>query len=92
MTITARQTPTISATGRITAGFRVLATAARAIVKTALNRRRVHQLADMPDYVLNDIGIRRDDISVALGASWREDPSYKLALIAAHRRRGTLDG
>ena len=83
MTITARQTPTISATGRITAGFRVLATAARAIVKTALNRRRVHQLADMPDYVLNDIGIRRDDISLALGASWREDPSYKLALIAA---------
>ncbi|WAP70397.1 DUF1127 domain-containing protein [Jiella pelagia] len=92
MTITARQTTTHSAAGRLVAGTRVFATAARAIVKTMINRRQVHRLADMPDYVLKDIGIRRDDISVALGAEWREDPSYKLALIAAQRRRGTLEG
>ena len=92
MTITARQTTTHPAAGRLVAGTRLFATAARAIVKTMINRRRVHRLADMPDYVLKDIGIRRDDISVALGAEWREDPSYKLALIAAQRRRGTLEG
>ena len=92
MTITARHTSTHSAAGRLVAGTRVLAAAARAIVKTMVNRRRVHQLADMPDYVLKDMGIRRDDISLALGAEWREDPSYKLALIAARRRRDMLEG
>ncbi|MBP0615469.1 DUF1127 domain-containing protein [Jiella mangrovi] len=92
MTITARLTPTRSAAIRMAAGSRVLASAARAIVKTMINRRRVHRLADMPDYVLQDIGIRRDDIAVALGADWREDASYKLALIAARRRRDVLEG
>ncbi|WP_167591767.1 DUF1127 domain-containing protein [Jiella endophytica] len=90
MTITARSTS--PASGRVVAGILVLATAARAIVTTMINRRRVQALADLPDYMLKDIGIRHDDIATALGADWREDASYKLALIAAHRRRGVLEG
>ena len=93
MTIIARPTTTShAATGRIVGGARILATATRAIVKTFVNRRRVQRLADLPDYMLKDIGLRHDDISLALGANWREDPSYKLALIAARRRRSALDG
>ncbi|MBO0903020.1 DUF1127 domain-containing protein [Jiella sonneratiae] len=90
MTITARPTP--ASASRFLAGTRLFATAARAIVKTMVNRRRVQALADMPDHVLADIGIRRDDVAFALGADWREDPSYKLALIAARRRRDVLEG
>ncbi|MCQ0987863.1 DUF1127 domain-containing protein [Jiella marina] len=93
MTITARHstpTATRSPAARLIAGMRVFAYAARAIVKTMINRRYVKSLADMPDYLLKDIGIRRDDIWTALNADWREDPTYKLAVTAARRRRDEL--
>ncbi|HEY9057402.1 MAG TPA: DUF1127 domain-containing protein [Aurantimonas sp.] len=60
--------------------------AARAIVKTMVNRRQAYALTELPDYMLKDIGIRRGDIDEALRGDWREDPTYRLALTAAQRR------
>ena len=65
--------------------------AASAIVRTMGNRRAARQLSEMPDYLLTDMGIRRDDVSEALHADWREDPTYRLAIAAARRRRGLGD-
>jgi uncharacterized protein YjiS (DUF1127 family) len=65
--------------------------AAGAIVRTMGNRRAARQLSDLPDYLLTDMGIRRDDVSEALQAHWREDPTYRLAMKAARRRRGLCD-
>lgn len=65
--------------------------AASAIVRTMGNRRAARQLSDLPDYLLSDMGIRRDDVSEALRANWREDPTYRLAVKAARRRRGLGD-
>ena len=62
--------------------------AARAIVKTMLNRRKVRAMSEMADYMLKDIGLRRDDIHEALHTDWREDPSWRLAVTAAQRRCG----
>ena len=65
--------------------------AVRAIFRSYATRRQVRQLSELPDYMLTDIGLRRDDISNALAAGWREDPTYRLALVAARRRRGLCD-
>lgn len=60
--------------------------AARAIVKSMINRRKARALTELPDFMLKDIGIRRGDIDDALRGDWREDPTYRLALTAAQRR------
>ena len=65
--------------------------AVTAVWNSFATRRQVRQMSEMPDYILTDIGIRRDDISNALTAGWREDPTYRLALAAAKRRRGLCD-
>ena len=65
--------------------------AGQAIARFMMTRRQVRQMSEMPDYILTDIGLKRDDISSALSAGWREDPTYRLALIAAKRRRGLAD-
>ncbi|MEF2553629.1 DUF1127 domain-containing protein [Aurantimonas sp. A2-1-M11] len=70
---------------------KLLLVAGRAIVKTMLNRRKVRAMSEMSDYMLKDIGLRRDDIYDALRADWREDPSWRLAVKAAQRRRGGYD-
>lgn len=59
-----------------------------AMARSFNNRRAAHRIADLPDHLLTDIGLRRDDVHVALSAHWREDPTYQLALRAAGRRRG----
>ncbi|MCB8838013.1 DUF1127 domain-containing protein [Aurantimonas sp. VKM B-3413] len=90
MTITARtRTPTL--TKAPLTNVRVFVEAARAIVKTIVNRRQAKLLAEMPDYLLKDVGIRRDDIHNALQTVWHEDPTYRLAVSAARRRCGFLD-
>ncbi len=61
--------------------------ALRAIVRTLRNRRAAYQVAELPDYLLNDLGLKRDDVHEALSADWRQDPTYKLALTASQRRR-----
>ncbi len=70
---------------------KLLVVAARAIVKTVLNRRKVRAMSEMSDYMLKDIGLRRDDIHEALHTDWREDPTWRLAVAAARRRRGGYD-
>lgn len=65
--------------------------AIRAMARSFAARQKVRQLSDMPDYILTDMGLKRDDISHALAAGWREDATYRLALIAARRRRGLCD-
>ncbi|BDA82772.1 hypothetical protein Sa4125_03140 [Aureimonas sp. SA4125] len=61
---------------------------AAAMFRSFRNRRSARRLADMPDYLLNDIGLRRDDVHEALNRGWREDPTFQLAIKASRRRRG----
>ncbi|WP_019996709.1 DUF1127 domain-containing protein [Aureimonas ureilytica] len=61
--------------------------ALRAIVRTLRNRRAAYHVAELPDYLLNDLGLKRDDVHAALHADWREDPTYRLAMTASERRR-----
>lgn len=65
--------------------------AASAAMRALLHRRKVRELSNMPDYILTDLGIRRDDIAQALQANWREDPSFRLSISAGKRRRGLSD-
>lgn len=60
----------------------------RSVATMLGNRRAARQLSDMPDYLLTDLGLKRDDVHAALGRDWREDPTFQLALLAARRRRG----
>ena len=66
--------------------IRQLAAGIAAMVRTLANRRAAHRIADMPDYLLTDIGLRRDDVHDALNRSWRDDPTYRLAVAASRRR------
>ena len=61
--------------------------ALRAIVRTFLNRRAAYRVSELPDYLLTDIGLKRDDVHDAMHADWREDPTFKMAMAAARRRR-----
>jgi uncharacterized protein YjiS (DUF1127 family) len=58
-----------------------------AMVRTLRNRRAAYRMSELPDYLLNDIGLKRDDVHEALHADWREDPTYRLAIRAGQRRR-----
>ena len=90
MTISTRQRQATAVTHPMQAGRIVLA-AASAIVRTLANRRQARLLSDMPDYLLKDLGLKRDDVAEALGTHWREDPTFRLALSAARRRIGIAD-
>ena len=70
---------------------RLAIAAVAAIGRSLATRRQVRQMSDLPDYILTDIGLKRDDISTALSVGWREDATYRLALVAAQRRRGLCD-
>lgn len=59
----------------------------RSIVTMLANRRTARQLSELPDYLLGDLGLRRDDVHAALNADWRDDPTFQLAMTAARRRR-----
>lgn len=71
--------PTGSATATVFA-------AVRAMIRAIANRRAALRVADLPDELLSDIGLRRDDVHAALQTGWRNDPTYRLA-VAARRRR-----
>ena len=73
--------------GTIVPSPRVLLTAFLAIMRTLRNRRSAHQIAEMPDYLLSDLGLRRDEVHEALNRGWREDPTFQLAIKASRRRR-----
>ena len=67
---------------------RILYAGARAVLRMIRNRRAAYQISELPDYLLNDVGLRRDDVHEALHRGWREDPTFQLAVKASKRRRG----
>jgi uncharacterized protein YjiS (DUF1127 family) len=52
------------------------------LVRTLRNRHAVRQLAELDDHALKDIGLTRNDVQGALGASLLSDPSLILGDIA----------
>ncbi|MDY8108189.1 DUF1127 domain-containing protein [Fulvimarina sp. 2208YS6-2-32] len=78
-----QKTSTGEFTTRIGDAARLFTAAVRAIALTIVNRRAARRLADLPDYLLNDIGLKRDDVHDALNRDWRCDPTYLLAVKSA---------
>ncbi|MEF2073373.1 DUF1127 domain-containing protein [Consotaella aegiceratis] len=66
---------------------RIAVAALIAIARAVTNRRQARRLAELPDHLLTDIGLKRDDVYEALNRDWREDPTYRLAVTASQRRR-----
>ena len=82
----ASKTPT-SFTETLVPQVRLAVLALRAMVKTFRNRRAAYRVSELPDYLLSDIGLKRDDVHEAINAHWREDPTYRMAVTARMRRR-----
>lgn len=57
-----------------------------ALFRALRNRRAALHVADLSDEMLSDIGLRRDDVHIALNTSWREDPTYRMAVLARRHR------
>ena len=66
----------------------ILIASVAAMFRSFSNRRAAHRLAELPDYLLSDIGVRRDEVHEALNRGWQEDPTFQLAIKASRRRRG----
>ncbi|WP_102960754.1 DUF1127 domain-containing protein [Mangrovicella endophytica] len=92
MSIIARNAGRNTSATPLIPSFAAAASAAAAMVRTMVNRRRVGQIADMPDYLLSDLGLKRDDVHDALAQGWRSDPTYQLAIAAERRRRCLSEG
>jgi uncharacterized protein YjiS (DUF1127 family) len=56
------------------------------------NRREFYRLGEMSDAELADIGLRRSDLSVAVGLPFNADPTTHLGAIASARLRAIEDG
>lgn len=56
------------------------------IIQRRKDARSTRALLDLPDAVLNDIGINRWDVHNALHADWRRLPSNRLTATAASNR------
>ncbi|EAU41904.1 hypothetical protein FP2506_15764 [Fulvimarina pelagi HTCC2506] len=78
-----QKTTTGDFTHSIGEGIRLAGAALRAIATTMVNRRAARQLSDLPDYLLSDVGLKRDDVYEALNRDWRCDPTYLLSMKAA---------
>jgi len=59
---------------------------AHALARNLVRRRAAYRVSELPDYLLTDIGLKRDDVHAALNADWREDPTLRLKLSALARR------
>jgi uncharacterized protein YjiS (DUF1127 family) len=66
----------------------ILLAGAIAIARMIRNRRAAQHVSELPDYLLSDVGLKRDDVHEALNRGWREDPTFQLAMKASRRRRG----
>lgn len=84
-----QRTPTGHLTHSFAEGIRLAGATLRAFAVTMVNRRAARQLADLPDYLLNDVGLKRDDVHEALNRDWRSDPTYILSMKAARNISGT---
>ena len=72
-------------TARFLEGAVLAFAAVRAYGKAYINRRSARRLSELPDYLLKDMGLKRDDIHAALSQDWRSDPTYELAYRAGRR-------
>lgn len=87
MTLTTR-IPSVARTEPVATGMAGLAVqSVLMLVRAVMNRRALYQLDEMPDYLLKDVGLTRDDVHSALASDWREDPSVAVSVAAARRRR-----
>ncbi|RFC65529.1 DUF1127 domain-containing protein [Fulvimarina endophytica] len=68
--------------------LRLAVAAVPAMVRTLRNRHAARQIADLPDYLLNDMGLKRDDVHDALQSDWRSDPTYLLSMRASRNTLG----
>jgi uncharacterized protein YjiS (DUF1127 family) len=50
------------------------------------NRRSVKQLLEWDSRMLQDIGVTRGDVVAAMSGSIKEDPAYRLSVLAVERR------
>lgn len=66
--------------------FRALAGLVGDLVKARQQRRQLAEFAAMGDRTLADIGLTRNDVEAAIGASGRTDPFTLLAAFARERR------
>ena len=69
---------TVAAVTRVTNGL-------RSFFRAVLNRREVNRLADMSDYQLADIGLKRSDLLVVMHSPLGTDPTTKLSDVARER-------
>ncbi len=65
---------------------RAASAVAFALARNVMRRRAAYRVSELPDYLLTDIGLKRDDVHAALNADWREDPTLRLKLSALARR------
>lgn len=57
-----------------------------AMARTFANRQAALRVSDLPDHLLADVGLKRDDVHAALQTSWRTDPTYLMARSARENR------
>ncbi|MCA0401674.1 MAG: DUF1127 domain-containing protein [Proteobacteria bacterium] len=74
------------APGVLTVSLLALASATRRVIRALAHRRSAMRLADWDQHTLDDIGLTRRDVRLALGTSLLSDPTVTLSLIAAERQ------
>jgi len=57
----------------------------RRMVRSFIAKRQLRQLAALDDYMLNDIGLNRDDLRYALRLPYDIDPAQELTAIQHER-------
>lgn len=73
------------APGTLTALLLALASTGRRAGKVLKHRRSAMRLVEWDQRTLEDIGLTRHDVRLALGTSFFRDPTVTLSLIAAER-------
>ena len=89
----ATETPfdAIPARGALSAGLYGLSKMVVTLVRLVRNRRAAEGLGDLTDAQLNDIGITRKDLSLAVTSRYFEDPTLYLSQAARRRSRERYD-
>ena len=57
----------------------------RRIIRNWIAKRQLRQLAALDDYLLNDIGLTRDDLRYGLAMPYDADPAQELSAIRERR-------
>lgn len=85
MSLTLPRSGALSLPG-LRSGLSLAFSALGAMARTLRNRREALRVDALPDHLLADIGLKRDDVYAALHASWRSDPTYLMARSAQENR------